>query len=332
MGQPGRGPIYTWNTGQLIPGTAGITPGPGVDLSGWNTPGHQLEYAGLNPSDLTGATFANSDLANASFQFATLTDTNFGGAVIRGANLATAAGFTASQLYSTASYAGRDLTGIGLSGDLTGWNFANQNLTNAIFFRVLDINEVSSNLTNVDFSGAIVKGANLSLTTGFTASQLFSTASYASRDLTGIGLGGIVLTGWNFANQNLTNASFAAQTVLNANFTGAIIKGANFRCMYLTASQIYSTASYASGDLTGIGLGGDLTGWNFANQNLTNANFQGAYGAPTTLTNANFTGATIKGANFTQALAAPAWAPASFMARPAMPPAISPASDFRVMT
>ena len=54
---------------------------------------------------------------------------------------------------------------------------------------------------------------------GFTASQLYSTASYASGDLTGIGLGGNDLTGWNFANQNLTNANLCGSTLTNANFT-----------------------------------------------------------------------------------------------------------------
>jgi hypothetical protein len=40
---PAIGQIYNDQTGQVIPGTQGITPGPGVDLSEWNTPGHVLE-------------------------------------------------------------------------------------------------------------------------------------------------------------------------------------------------------------------------------------------------------------------------------------------------
>ena len=36
-----------------------------------------------------------------------------------------------SQLYSTASYQAKDLHGLGLYGDETGWNFAAQNLTGA---------------------------------------------------------------------------------------------------------------------------------------------------------------------------------------------------------
>ena len=74
---PASAQIYNWNTGQVIPGTQGITPGPGVDLSGWNTPGHQLEFADLDSINLTAATFATSDLTSAGFYRATLTNANF---------------------------------------------------------------------------------------------------------------------------------------------------------------------------------------------------------------------------------------------------------------
>ena len=57
-------------------------------------------------------------------------------------------------------------------------------------------------------------------------------------------------------------------------------------------SQLYSTASYQEGDLTGIRLEvNDLSGWNFAGQNLTDAS----------LDLSNFTGADFTGANLTEA-------------------------------
>ena len=235
------------NAGQVIPGTQGITPGPGVDLSGWNSPGHELEFALLDYPDLTNASFENSDLFEAGFYGANLTNANFTGA----------------------------------------------NLANASFD--------SSTLTNAGFSGAIVTGASFRgmsspvPTAVLTAGQLYSTASYASGNLAGIVLASNDLTGWDFANQNLTNANFNGSTLTNANFQGAIIKGADFSDEFfpgsLTASQLYSTASYSGGDLTGILLGDrDLTGWNFANQNLTNAKF-----FYSTLTNANFTAQLSRG-------------------------------------
>ena len=54
--------IYNYQTNQVIPGTEAIAPGHGINLSGWNSSGHELEFAGLSSLDLTGASFADSDL------------------------------------------------------------------------------------------------------------------------------------------------------------------------------------------------------------------------------------------------------------------------------
>jgi uncharacterized protein YjbI with pentapeptide repeats len=161
------------------------------------------------------------------------------------------------------------LSGTGLRhNDLTGWNFAGQNLTSASFGE--------STLRNADLTDAVVVGASFEDTTsrGFTKEQMYATASYKSHDLSGIGLGGNDLTGWNFAD--------------------AIIAGASFHGTGFTKEQLYSTASYRNHDLTGIGLEiNDLTGWNLAGQNLTSASFSGA-----TLTNADLTDAVVMGASF----------------------------------
>jgi len=152
-------------------------------------------------------------------------------------------------------------------------------------------------LTNADLSNAVVKRAEFFSTTGqgFTAAQLYSTASYASGDLTGIGLDNDDLPGWNFAGKNLTDASFSWAKLTNANLSNAVVKGANFEATTsqdFTAAQLYSTASYASGDLTGICLSmDDLTGWKFAGKNLTSADFTFA-----TLTGADFSFADVRGA------------------------------------
>jgi uncharacterized protein YjbI with pentapeptide repeats len=350
-----RADITTWNNGQVIPGTQGIALGPGVDLSGWNTPGHQLEFAAFASYNLTNASFATSDIASAQFGHSILTGANFSGAVIKGIEVSGVTGLTASQIYGTASYISGDLTGIVFEqANLSGWNFANQNLTNASFYAsnlttanftnanlanatlyaatLTSANFTNANLTSAKFagsrltsaniSGAIVKGADFGYTINITSSQIYSTASYISGDLTGIALDHDDLTGWNLANENLANANFnvafltnanftksnltnasffgssdgVAATLTNTNFSGAMVKGVNFRqatSTGFTASQLYSTASYSSRDLTGIVLGGnDLTGWNFANQKLTSANFAGS-----ALTNTNFTDADLRGAS-----------------------------------
>ena len=77
--------IYRWDNGQVIPGTEGIAPGPGVQLDH-----RQLEYAklgGWNPDeamDLTGANFEASNLTNADLCCSTLTNANLTGAVVTG--------------------------------------------------------------------------------------------------------------------------------------------------------------------------------------------------------------------------------------------------------
>jgi hypothetical protein len=119
------------------------------------------------------------------------------------------------------------------------------------------------------------------------------------------------LSGGNFAGQNFTNAALYAATLTGADFTGAQVQGANFDTYGggtgLTPAQLYSTASYQAHDLTGIGLArNDLSGGNFAGQNLMNASLgsatlTGADLSHANLTNAYFGGATLTGADFTGA-------------------------------
>src|SRR5688572_17912435 len=66
--------IFRWDNGQLIPGTEGITPGPSVYLSDWNSTNHNLRYADFSAGlDFRGAQFYQSWLENARFSRANLT-------------------------------------------------------------------------------------------------------------------------------------------------------------------------------------------------------------------------------------------------------------------
>jgi uncharacterized protein YjbI with pentapeptide repeats len=331
----------------VIPGTQGITVGPGIDLSGWNSPGHELEMANLagvdlsnatfvnsditagalSNSNLTSANFANSNLSNATFSWSTLTGADLTGAIITGAAFEYTTGLTAAQLYSTASYASGNLSGLVWNSDVMNGNFAgfiltkvyfqgasananfvNANLTDAILGDVSGANFTGARLTGAriqtsvagaNFTGATINGVSFfnfygTAAIGLTATQLYSTSSYINRDLTGVAFGDSDLTGFNFSNQNLTNADLTKTTIQNADFTGAVIQGAAFfgGVKGITASQLYSTASYASHNLSGIELlGGDFTGWNFSKQNLTYAPLDGTY------TNADFSGAILEHAN-----------------------------------
>ena len=112
---------------------------------------------------------------------------------------------------------------------------------------------------------------------GITLDQLYSTASYQNKDLSGIGLYANDLTGGNFAGQNLSGANFSYANLTDAVFNEAEVEGASFAGQDFRFSQLASTASYRAHNLTGIHLQGDLRGWSFAEQNLANADFNSAW-------------------------------------------------------
>jgi uncharacterized protein YjbI with pentapeptide repeats len=93
-------------------------------LTGANLSQANLMNVDLNRVELTGAVLTGAELSGARIHGGALT---LDGPSYRGANLSSTTnnGFTADQLYSTASYEAKNLSSIGLSGnDLTGWNFA----------------------------------------------------------------------------------------------------------------------------------------------------------------------------------------------------------------
>jgi uncharacterized protein YjbI with pentapeptide repeats len=326
----------------------------GNNLAGGNFTGQKLTNASLYGATLTDADFREANLSNADFRGAGSTGANFGGANLANANFQNAdldnANFRQANLTNTSFN----------SSNLSGADFGDTNLFNVAFgpwysdgwkpgaalagasFRNAKLNNVSfygAWLTNADFSGADIRGAQFGIFrwysvpggpfgTTISLAQLYSTASYQARDLTGINLSGD-LSGGNFAGQNLTNAGFVGYTGANldganfsaanltntgfrfvtltgADFTGAEVRGANFdksgffNGAYnyppgtgITLVQLYSTASYQAHDLTGINLSyNDLSVGDFAGQKLTNAIFDLA-----TLTDANFSGADARGAH-----------------------------------
>ncbi len=321
------------------------------DLTGWNFAGKNLTKASFASANLTAANLSNANLTNANLSSARLTGANLSGAEIRGADLRGVLGFTAAQLYATASYQAKDLNHTLFCSSyfsyFDGWNFAGQNLTNTLFqyaslksadfsdANLTDAYFASANLTGANFSqanlsraylrgaaltnavltGANVQGADLGEAgTGLTAAQLYSTASYQSGDLSGLGLYSNNLTGWNFAGKKLTLAYFGNTNLTNANLAGANLEGASFgyanmtnanlsgaviRRAYMyglngfTAAQLYSTASYQARDLFGTQWSfDDLSGWDFSGQNVQNAVFNA------TITGADFSGADARGARY----------------------------------
>ncbi len=237
---------------------SGVVSWEAYDLKGWS-------FAGQN---LTDATFYNASLVNTDFTNAQVCEVSFGST--------TDSGFTAEQLYSTASYRNGELNGIRLNdNDLTGWNLKGQNLQEAKFWR--------STMTDADLSGANLSDAE------------FSSVTLTNANLAGANLSSAGFWDATLINANLQDADLRNSILVRAILTNAEVRGANFGGAYsFTTDQLYSTSSYQSGDLAGIGLGEqDLTNADFAGQNLTGASFQYA-----TLTGADFTGAEIREASF----------------------------------
>jgi uncharacterized protein YjbI with pentapeptide repeats len=276
------------------------------DLSGINLAFNQFASGNFAEQNLTGAIFAGAvlteadfgyaDLSKANFANARLTGADFAHAHVRGANFGntTSTGFTLEQLYSTASYLAKDLSGIDLGqNNLSSANFVGQSIANGDFsdatltdaeFRGANLNGATFDgaaLTNADFTDADVRGARFLIHgpgTGLSLAQIYSTASYQDKDLSGVYLNGHDLSGGDFAGQNVTNARFYYATLTDANFTDADVRGADFGGSELTPAQLYSTASYKAKDLSGTDLRSQsLNAANFAGQNLANASFSFLY-------------------------------------------------------
>jgi uncharacterized protein YjbI with pentapeptide repeats len=171
------------------------------------------------------------------------------------------------------------------SKNLTQAWLVDKDLTGVSFYRGI--------LTNADFTGAQITGVNFHHATNFTQQHLYSTASYQQGDLRGMRLGYADLTAWNFSGLNLTDAYFGGSTIYNTDFSDAIILNADFghtTMRGMTTALLYSTASYKAGDLRSVNFGyNTMTGWNFSNQNLAEADFFN-----TVLTGSNLSGSNLQ--------------------------------------
>ncbi len=327
--QPGQADVFRWDNGEIIPGTQGIDPGPGVQLDHREEASRNLRFADLS-TDLTGANFTYSWLENARF-----TDANLANAMLAGTKLSQAdftdawiegaalprSGITYDQLASTASFKSKNLRRLDLSQNtMSGWNLSGQNLSRARLSYLPEADLSGANLTDArfetfepwvylggaNFDGAIVNGTYFGPRStsryGFSEEQLKSTASYRAKNLSRLRMHENDLTGWDFRGQNLTSAEFWNSTLTNADFSGAIVEGTQFGGTGLTQAQLASTASYQSKDLSWIGLAGnDLTGWNLSGYRFQGANFEGANAKNVDLRGADLTASTFFGANLSGA-------------------------------
>ena len=141
-------------------------------------------------------------------------------------------------------------------------------------------------------------GAGLVAEPGLNASNDDLTKAYLiGANLVDANFGFAILKDADLTGAQLRDANFVNATLMGANFTGAMVSGAGLYSVTqkgFVSAQLYSTASYQAGNLTGIDLSyNNHSGWDFSGQNLTDANFY-----RTTLTGANLAGAIVRGANF----------------------------------
>jgi uncharacterized protein YjbI with pentapeptide repeats len=299
FGRGAAATIYNWQTGEVIPGTEGITPQPGVDLSYWNTSSHNLWYGDFRSTDLSGSWFDYSWLNHAHFGGAKLT-----GACLRYATLLLAdlsgADLTWAILWN-ATLREANLTG----ADLTHADLYQASLSEACLWHAnLTMAHLEqATLSEANLSGAILTGAKLS--GAYLGYANLSGATLTSADLYQARLPVANLSGANLLWADLTSAYLSEATLTGANLTNATVKGANFGYTTFsgfTKEQLYSTASWKAKDLTGIVLrGNNLSGWNLAGQNLTSAYLDSATLTGANLISANLTSATLTSADLTLA-------------------------------
>lgn len=279
--------------GEMIPNTEGLALQSGAQLDNLSLQNLDAKFASLG-----NATFESSDLTGAWFYAAQLRGTNFTNATVNGALLGP---ISKEQFYSTASYKSGDLSGVILDQQHQGWDLASKNLESAVLagefanasLRGANLNkaQLSGGYENVDFSDASIAGASINYST-ISAEQLYSTASYKSRDLVGLKLASVFpfvqfnANGWDFSGQNLTRSelgfvSGVASDFTNAQMGGTVADTANLTRASLTNSQLanasFFKATLVEADLSGASLlGTDLRGASLAGAVFRGANLQNA--------------------------------------------------------
>ena len=187
----------------------------GLNLSGINLNGMAFVGWPLNLSGTTldGASMQQTTLALADLSGASLKNVNAPGASFRGATLA------ANGNLAPATFAGSSTNLQGadfVDADVSGASFASADLSNAVFSGVL---AYSTDFTGVKAPRASFTGAHI-----YGNGEAFNNAS----DLTGVDFSGAILAGdvnqgggFNLTNTNLTGAHFDNAQCIGCNFTGS---------------------------------------------------------------------------------------------------------------
>ena len=250
-----------------------------------------VSFAGFN---LTNTDLSETKLSGVDFSGAIITGTNFEGSDVTLEQLYSTASYT-EETFSDESYSeslGRNLSGINLSSqdlsfadfsvnnygvavNLTGANFSKANLEKVDF--------TGANLTGADFSyaeltngrynysptfdNAIITGANFSCVASNTVDNPYewagqyimnyirSTASYADKNFSGVGLANVSLSDEDFSGFNLEGANLSGSRMYHTNLTNAILRNTNLEGVCLDYGTLHGT-NLMNTNLTGVSWGG----------------------------------------------------------------------------
>jgi len=241
--------------------------GPYVDLSGSN-----LVSQSLANTNLTGANLTNSDLTGVTSGGISSTATIAGVTATVAPTLATGYGLTGGYIIGpNMNFNGADLSGFDFTNvNLSGTTFAGANIT-----YVKSGNTISSSFT-------ILPGASHVFLNNFL---LGPQVNLSSKDLSGIKLYNLTLSGSILVNTNLSYADISGTIIDGINFTGATFTRTRSRNIPQPTVAPTFTAGTAGGyvvrggyliganvDLSNV----DLTGVDLSNSVLTNANLSNA--------------------------------------------------------
>ena len=199
----------------------------GINLNGMAFVGWPLNLSGTT---LDGASMQQTKLALANLSGASLKNVIAPGASFRGATMAANGNLQAATFAgSSTNLQGADF----VDADISGASFSSADLSNAVFSGVLAY--------NTDFTGVKAPGASFTGAHIYGNGEAFNNAS----DLTGVDFSGAVLAGdvnqsggFNLTNTNLTGAHFDNAQCIGCNFTGSSLQHATSPGAYVLGAVL----------------------------------------------------------------------------------------------
>lgn len=183
-----------------------------LDLSGLNFKAAKLAGANLHGSDLSGANLRSADLSSALLDRATIVGADFSGANLAGAfiRLPYSVGSAQFDKANAPRFRSANLSGARIVARLDGADFRDANLAHANFAPFGDTTQNTvaqrSMLIACDFSGALLRGANLSK--AILRFSKFENAILSDSDLSGADLSMTELSGADLTGANIAGAMF----------------------------------------------------------------------------------------------------------------------------